>query len=388
MEENSIEIITPVSLSESKAITSQKMPKIKKEKKRRPVLYAILIVILSFTAGLSGSLLGYKFLPKQTVVYTDKNASNIVNTNSVGKSIQDIADTNMKSVVEIMTETTVNSFFNTSTIQTGAGSGVIISEDGHIVTNNHVIEDATNVIVRLSDGSEHIATLVGTDSKFDLAVIKIEHDNLLPAIVGDSDKSRIGDEVVAIGNPLGKFGGSVTDGIISGINREVQLSNHTMSLLQTNAQINPGNSGGGLFDANGNLIGIIVAKSIGKEVEGIGFAIPINDAVDVIDQLITHGYVTNRPTLGISLSEVPYGGMLKAGLYIAEVFEDSAAQQAGLLANDRIIGIDDIEVATYNDLSKYLSSKKVGDTIKMSVVRNDKILVVDVTLKSSKIETE
>ena len=318
-------------------------------------------------------------------VKTNINYEPVEHLTDKGLSVQQIAEYNMQTVVEIMTETSVTSFFQQDYIATGAGSGVIISDDGYIVTNNHVIEGANNIIVKLSDGEEHSAKLIGTDTRLDVAVIKIEKDNLQSAIFGDSEKLKIGDEVIAIGNPLGEFGGSVTDGIISGKNREITVENQNMTLLQTNAQINKGNSGGGLFDGNGNLIGIVVAKSAGDSVEGLGFAIPINDAKDVIQQIIDHGYVTNRPTLGVSISEVPYGGTQKAGVYIADIVEGSPAEKAGLLINDRIISIDKTEVTVLADLSNYIQDKKVGDTVLISVVRNNEIVSHEVILGDSSI---
>ena len=364
-------------------------PHIKKEKKRHPVLYAFLIAIISFSTaffgGFAGELLSKLVFEETINVKTNINYEPVEHLTDKGLSVQQIAEYNMQTVVEIMTETSVTSFFQQDYIATGAGSGVIISDDGYIVTNNHVIEGANNIIVKLSDGEEHSAKLIGTDTRLDVAVIKIEKDNLQSAIFGDSEKLKIGDEVIAIGNPLGEFGGSVTDGIISGKNREITVENQNMTLLQTNAQINKGNSGGGLFDGNGNLIGIVVAKSAGDSVEGLGFAIPINDAKDVIQQIIDHGYVTNRPTLGVSISEVPYGGTQKAGVYIADIVEGSPAEKAGLLINDRIISIDKTEVTVLADLSNYIQDKKVGDTVLISVVRNNEIVSHEVILGDSSI---
>ena len=357
----------------------------KKEKKRHPILYALLIAIIAFSAGFAGDFVSKFFLKDTIQIKTDISYESVDHLTDKGLNLQEIIDYNMQVVVEIKTETSINSFFQQDMIQTGAGSGVIVSNDGYIVTNNHVIENANNIIVKLSNGEEYQAKLIGTDTRMDVAIIKIEKDDLNSAIFGDSEKLRIGDEVIAIGNPLGEFGGSVTDGIISGKNREISVENQNMTLLQTNAQINRGNSGGGLFDGNGNLIGIVVAKSTGSSVEGLGFAIPINDAKDVIEQIITHGYVTNRPTLGVSLTEVPYGGNQKAGVYIMDIVKNSPAESAGLQVNDRIIAIDKTEVSVFTDLSNYLTEKKVGDKVDIIVVRAGNILSVNVTLGDSSI---
>lgn len=177
-------------------------------------------------------------------------------------------------MVEVTTEAvTTNAFFG-QYVQSGAGSGVIITEDGYIITNNHVVSGASQVTVRTSDGTEYPATVVGADSKTDIAVLKIEATGLTPAVVGDSDSLQVGEFTLAVGNPLGELGGTVTDGIISALDREVTVENQTMNLLQTNAAVSPGNSGGGLFNERGELIGIVNAKSSGQNAEGLGLRDP------------------------------------------------------------------------------------------------------------------
>ena len=371
---------------ENKVVTPKKVKaKNKKQGKRHPILYAFFIALLAFASGFAGDYISKEYFKETATIKKNVNYEPVEHLTDKGLSLQQIAEYNMQAVVEIKTETSVSSFFQQDFIQTGAGSGVIISEDGYIVTNNHVIEGANTIIVKLSSGDELEAELIGTDPKLDIAVLKIDKEGLTSAVFGDSDKLKIGDEVIAIGNPLGEFGGSVTDGIISGKNREITVENQSMTLLQTNAQINKGNSGGGLFDGNGNLIGIVVAKSAGTSVEGLGFAIPINDAQEVIEQLISHGYVANRPTLGVSISEVPHGGIKKAGVYIVDIIENSPAEKAGLQIEDRIISVDNIEITIFSDLSNYLSEKKVNDVITVSVVRNGEIKSFSVTLGDSSI---
>ena len=205
------------------------------------------------------------------------------------------------SVVEITTESVqTGSYFN-QYVATGAGSGVIISADGYIVTNDHVISGANSIAVRLHDGTTLDAALVATDAKTALAVIRVQAQGLIPATLGTSADLVVGQPVVAIGNPLGRLGGTVTDGIISAKDRVISIDGEHMTLLQTNAAVNPGNSGGGLFDAQARLVGVVNSKSSGSDVEGLGFAIPIDTARPVIEQLITQGYVSGRPSLGMEL---------------------------------------------------------------------------------------
>jgi serine protease Do len=212
-------------------------------------------------------------------------------------TIPEIAALNSNSVVEIYTESIVSNRRMGQFITEGAGSGVVIADSesgGYIATNNHVIEGASKITVRLSDGTEHEAELIGSDSRTDLAVIKINESRLQPAVWGNSDTLVIGELAIAIGNPLGKLGGSVTEGIISAPSRDIEIDRQMMTLLQTTAAVNPGNSGGGLFNSRGELIGIVNAKYSGTDIEGIGFAIPANLAMSIVDDLIQHGTVTGR----------------------------------------------------------------------------------------------
>ena len=288
------------------------------------------------------------------------------------------------SVVEITTESLKSGFGGFSQyVVGGAGSGVIISSGGYIITNNHVVEGASNISVRLTDGSVHKATLVGTDSKSDIAVILItppEGVTLTPAVKGDSDQLALGQTVIAIGNPLGELGGTVTDGIISCLAREIAIEGSgTMTLLQTNAAVSPGNSGGGLFDLYGRLIGVVNAKFSGDGVEGISFAIPMNTAWDVAKQLIDKGYVSGRPALGVELSQVQYGyGIIGVTAYQVVVTDPLNVKE--LKANDIIIGVNNEQISTLGELSDILSSHKIGDTLTLTVIRERRYVDVKVTL--------
>ena len=301
----------------------------------------------------------------------------------------DVASAVKASVVEITTEFRVNSYFQYVT--SGAGSGVIISTDGYIITNNHVISDSSSqsgyadtITVRLTNGEEYKATIVGADADSDIAVIKIEAPAELPcAVMGNSDELGVGEEVIAVGNPLGELGGTVTNGIISALNREINVDGTTMNLLQTNTAINPGNSGGGLFNMDGELIGIVNAKSSGSDIEGLGFAIPVNEAVSVSEQLITQGYVSGRPYLGVefynatSMSQALYYGLPSLGIYVAALEEglnDEVFQVA-----DRVIAVDGQEIGSFSDISTIVKSHKPGDKIPFSVYRKGKLIEVEAT---------
>ena len=317
---------------------------------------------------------------KTTSVSTEKDGS--------GLTVAEAAAKAAPSTVEIQTEITQQSYgmFGGTYTTNAAGSGVIISKDGYIVTNNHVIDGAQKITVKTSDGTEYDAKLVGTDAKSDIAVLKVDANDLTPATLGDSSKISVGDTAIAIGNPLGTLGGTVTDGIISATSRELVVNNESMKLIQTNATINSGNSGGGLFDGNGNLIGIVQSKdsgtsSSGATIEGIGFAIPVNDAMEVAEQLIKNGKVTDRATLGVYLQTLTtQQSNYTPGVYVTNVIDGSGAQAAGLKAYDKIVGADGKEVSSYPDLSAILKTKKPGDTIDLTIDRDGNQIQVTVTL--------
>lgn len=264
---------------------------------------------------------------------------------------------------------------------TGTGTGIIMSEDGYIITNAHVISDkgrtAEKISVLLDDNSENPATIVGFDTKTDLAVIKIHKTGLTPAEFGSSDDLVVGELAVAIGNPLGfELSNSATSGIISALNRQISIEDRTMTLIQTDAAINPGNSGGPLVNSYGQVVGINSAKISAEYAEGLGFAIPIGDAVPIIDDLISNGYVTGRPLIGLTGENINalmsryYG--IPQGVYVRMVSENSAAEQAGILAGDVITAINGTEITTMAELNKIKDEFKPGDEITLTVSRSGK----------------
>ena len=295
-------------------------------------------------------------------------------------------------VVEVTTETVTNNTIYGQYIAEGAGSGVIISSGkngSYIITCAHVIEGAKTVRVRLKDGTEYTAASIACDAETDVGIIKLDVSNLPTVTIADFSQVVVGEGVVAIGNPLGELGGSVTNGIVRALERSVIIDGTSYNLLQTNAEINPGNSGGGLFNMEGKLIGIVNAKSAGESIEGIGFAIPIDKAMEIATQLIENGYVTGRVKLGFMLVEITnesgimqfrqqYGiPITSTGVYIVE--SESKLFKTG----DRLVALDSITVDSLNDLKSMLHDYEVGQTVTITVSRlnaNNRAEMIDIDL--------
>ena len=356
------------------------------------------VVALGFGGGLAGTvvasrtgLTGGQVVVQQVQRDTNTDSVSQGSTNGTNLSIQDVAALVQPSVVAITTEQMVstNTWFGGSYVQSGAGSGIIISQDGYILTCAHVVSGATSVKVQLNGSDQsYDATVVGVDSTSDIAVLKIDATGLTPAVIGDSDKLAVGETTVAVGNPLGTLSNTVTQGIVSALNRQVTVEDNDMTLIQTDTSISPGNSGGGLFNANGELIGVVNAKSSYSEAEGIGFAIPINTAMDIAQQLIENGAVA-RPVLGVSILDIQDSstaqqyGMSALGVYVADVTKGGGAEAAGVQRGDRIIAIDDTAVSSTSTVKSYLADKQVGDTVTLQVERDGKVLTLNVTLGNS-----
>lgn len=299
-------------------------------------------------------------------------------------AVEETAAMVKQAVVEITTETAVRGGYFGQYISQGAGSGVIVTQDGYIVTNYHVIEGAGNITVRLPDGKTHTAQIVGTDPDSDLAVLKIQTSGLTPAVLGDSSSLQVGQTTLAVGNPLGELGGTVTSGIISALDREISIDGQTMALLQTDAAINPGNSGGGLFNLYGELIGIVNAKSSGSDIEGLGFAIPVNTAKKVIEDLIQIGYVRGRVSAGLEVVNIVTAReamryqVSQTGLYI------SKSNDKQLQTGDRIIGVNGATVSDFTEFRAVLNKCHVGDTITITVQRGNERVNADIVLTEMK----
>ncbi len=293
---------------------------------------------------------------------------------------------NVNSTVGITTSTTTN-FWGYQTTSAASGSGFVLTEDGYILTNYHVVKSSDTITVSLFDGTAYQAKLIGYDEGNDIAVLKVEAEKLSPVVLGDSDNMNVGDSVVAIGNPLGELTFSLTSGAISAMDREITMSTGaTMNLTQTDCAINSGNSGGALFNLYGEVIGVTNAKysSSGSEasIDNIGFAIPINSIRSIVESIIEKGYVA-KPYIGVSVSNVSeetqsYG--LPKGAAVRSVTEDGPAEKAGLQVNDIITAINGKEITGRNELSRAVSQAQPGDVLQLSVYRQGKNLEISVTV--------
>ena len=380
-------------------------PKKKKKFNGKRVARSAVALVLAAAMGFAGGFVGAKFggsgkvviqqvAPSSTADSASGSDSSITAASSSGSSLttEQVADLVSPSVVVITTEQVVYSqwsWYGQNQVESGAGSGVIISSDGYILTCAHVVDGASTITVTIGD-KDYTATLVGEDTTSDIAVIKIDADGLTPATVGNSDSLKVGQSVMAVGNPLGELGGTVTGGMISALNRSVTIqgssSVNTMSLIQMDASVSPGNSGGGLFNMNGELVGIVNAKSSSSDAEGLGFVIPINDAIKVAQELLENGYVTGRPYLGITYLAVTDAqtaqqlGVNAYGVYIVDVTKGGPADQAGLKAGDRIVSVDGSEIAAKDDLGTLMQKHAAGDTLAITVARDGQMQTVNVTL--------
>ncbi|MCL2121175.1 MAG: trypsin-like peptidase domain-containing protein [Clostridiales bacterium] len=272
-------------------------------------------------------------------------------------------------VVAISTETTGRNVFGRTVTLPAAGSGFIISEDGTIVTNNHVIENAGSITVLLHDGTKYPAVLVGRDPESDLAVLKIEAKDLQYLSWGDSAAMLVGEQVAAIGNPLGEFANSMTVGYISALDREINIDGVPRNMLQTDAAVNEGNSGGPLLNMKGQVIGIVSAKSSGMNVEGLGFAIPSGKAKSIVEQLMRDGYVKGRAVMGVTVGTQATGS--GQAVYVESVNAGSAAEKAGMAAGDLILSAKGIAVESFEKLKEILSSLSPGDELVVELRRGE-----------------
>ena len=369
-------------------------------------------VILPFTCGILGASIvigtcfGIPSIKNELIGNSDfsesNNSSNNINTQQI--SLLDYSDTAvgvaqkvLPSIVGISVTYSVNSpFYGNQGTASAQGSGVIISSDGYILTNNHVVNStstssfyelgkASKIIVKLyNDDTEYEAKIIGTDEQTDLAVIKIDKDNLTAAELGDSDSVQVGEFCMALGNPLG-LGSTVTDGIISAVNRTVtDEDGNSYKAIQTNAAINSGNSGGALVNSKGQVIGINTLKVSGEGVEGVGFAIPINSTKDITDQLIEYNKV-KRPYLGIGGIEVDEAtakaNNLTVGIYVKTLENFSAAEKAGIKVGDVIIKAEGKDIETMDELNEIKNAKKIGDKMTLTIWRDGKTQDITVTLQ-------
>ena len=373
-------------------------------KKKRTALKVCAVALCCSLAGAglgAGGAIWYQnYQESKQPVQEEQNVTNIlmgIRENSVidtvtvdtGKQMTaaEVYAANVHSTVGITTSITTN-YWGFQTTSAASGSGFIITQDGYILTNYHVIEDADSITVSLYDGSTYDAALIGYDESNDLAVLKVDAEGLSPVILGDSDNLNVGDSVVAIGNPLGELTFSLTAGLVSAKDREVTLSSSvTMNLLQTDCAINSGNSGGALFNLYGEVIGITNAKyssssSSEASIDNIGFAIPINSVLDIVESIIEKGYIS-KPYIGVSISDVSeqtqlYG--IPAGAAVQSITEGSPAEEAGLQAGDVITQVNGENISGSNDLVNVVGQAAVGDVLRVTIYRQGTTMELTITV--------
>ena len=389
---------TPPPAGPEPQAAASKPPKKRRKRSGGRIARSAAALVLAAAMGFAGGFVGAQVgnagnkVVIQQVERTDSSAASGTAVSSSGMTTSQVSEMVSPSVVVITTEQVVYSqwsWYGQNQVESGAGSGVIISSDGYILTCAHVVSGASQITVTIGD-TDYTATVVGEDDTSDVAVLKIDATGLTPATVGDSDGLAVGDNVLAVGNPLGELGGTVTSGIVSALNRSVTIqgtsSTNTMSLVQMDASVSPGNSGGGLFNMNGELIGLVNAKSSSSDAEGLGFAIPINDAIKVAQDLLENGYVSGRPYMGITylaVTDAQTAAQLNVsayGVYVVDVVQGGPADKAGLKTGDRIVSIDGTEIAQKDDLGTLIQQHTAGDTLSITVARDGQMQTVSLTL--------
>lgn len=366
-------------------------PSPQRDGNRKKSVFIAVGLVLAMLMGFIGSVIGNAVTGNgHTTMLEGNRPSSVIDLATVDTSklmtASEVYAANVNSTVGITTSVTTN-FWGFQTTSAASGSGFILTADGYILTNFHVIESSSSISVTLYDGTSYDAVLVGYDESNDIAVLKIDASDLSPVVLGDSDNLNVGDDVIAIGNPLGELTFSLTAGAVSALDREITLSSGVMmNLIQTDCAINSGNSGGALFNLYGEVIGITNAKysSSGTEasIDNIGFAIPINHIRSIVDSIIEKGYIS-KPYIGVSVgdvSEETMGYGLPAGAAVKSVVEDSPAEKAGIKVNDIITAVNGNEITGRSELSETISSCAVGDKLTLTVYRQGETLSIDVTV--------
>ena len=368
----------------------------KPTRRGRIIALVLCCTILGMAAGFGGGYLGASAAAKSrqaspTMVYEGVRETQPIDITRVDTSElmtpAEVYAQNVNSTVGIRTSITSTNFWGYQTTSAASGSGFIISSDGYILTNFHVIESSNSVTVTTYDGTEYDAEIIGYDQSMDIAVLKIDAKELVPVVLGRSETLNVGDDVIAIGNPLGELTFSLTRGVVSALDRQVTLSgNVTMELIQTDCAINSGNSGGALFNMYGEVVGITNAKysssSSGASIDNIGFAIPVDDIRDIVDSIITNGYIV-KPYIGVSVSTVSneatgYG--LPGGASVQQIAEGSPAEKAGLQVNDIITAVNGTEISSSGELVEIVGNCAPGDELTLSVYRQGETLELTLTV--------
>lgn len=388
--------------------TAALQPIAQKKKSRtglKVVALCLVCTLLGGAGGFSGAMLAGNHAPASdgqpsTSIYESNGIETVTVVNlPAGTTMtpEQIYASNVASCVGITVSTTTNVFGYTTT-SAATGSGFVLTANGYIVTNYHVIEAAVKdanvpITVSFQNGDSYEAKLIGGESDNDVAVLKIDASDLKPVVLGDSSQLVVGQAVYTIGNPLGELTYSLTDGLVSALDRVITTGSGSdavsMNMMQTNCAINPGNSGGALFNQYGEVIGITTAKmsssgsSSSASIEGLGFAIPIDDVKQIVTDLIQHGYVTGKPSMGIQVSSVSqqdamrYG--LQVGAYVEAVNEGSCAEKAGLKVGDIVVAMDDTEVGSGSALVATKAKYRAGDTVTLTVLRGGQKLKLELT---------
>ena len=358
------------------------------------VLCAAVLIGGSFGAGwlIKGGILDKK--AETSIMLSERERPEVSTVNVTGGeklTYTEIYNANVDSCVSINASATGYNFFMQPVKTASSGSGFIITEDGYIVTNYHVIKNSTDVEVTLDSGVTYTAQVVGGDESYDIAVLKVDpgEDKLQPVVLGTSSSLQVGDEIVAIGNPLGELTFSMSEGIVSCVNREINVDGTPFNMIQITAAINEGNSGGPLFNIYGEVVGIVSAKysssSSGNSVEGLGFAIPMDDVRSMIKDIMENGQVTTRPYLGISAyyNSQPQVSGVSAGVYVESVEAGGPAEKAGLQAGDVITMIGSSIITNRDDISSLSKTYKAGDTVTITYVRDGQVATTELTFGST-----
>ena len=394
-----VEIEYPKTVVDEPSHAAPAGPSHSKPKEKKYVTKGALIACMILTMILSsllGAFISGAYFSRTTsdgrATRNDSQLSQLDLGDATGSdlTVAQIVDRNENAVVEILMSGTQQNMWGQMQLVQGAGSGVIVREDGYIATNYHVIQGANKVEVTLHNGDSYSAHIIGSDPANDIAVIKIDAKGLTTATVGDSSTVDVGDLAVAIGNPLGQLGGTATTGIISALDRTLDVEGTTLTLMQTDAAINGGNSGGGLFNSKGELIGIVESKASAVGVEGLAFALPINTVSPIINDFIENGgnvqAAEATPAVGIVISDVSeenaqYYGLESAGVYVAQVTGENA-QKAGFQAEDRIVSFNGKQISDSNEFITLVRKCKVGDTVTIVVSRKGQQIEIKTVLEA------
>lgn len=367
-------------------------PAKKKKHGGRIVALILACAVVSGLCGFGGASLYRRSVKQSTTMQQSNREAVTVAVKKVdGQKLMTPAEVyaaTVNSVVSINSTSRSTNFFGQSVPTASSGSGFVISADGYIVTNEHVVSGATEVKVTLYDGETYTASFVGADADYDVAVIKVDAANLTPVVLGDSTKVNVGDSVLAIGNPLGELTFSMSQGIVSCCNRAINVDGTPFNMIQTDAGINPGNSGGPLMNLYGEVIGIVSAKYSSYSntaVEGLGFALPIADVQSIIRDIMENGAVTNKAYMAItagSMTEemaMQYRIDLTEGVFVFSVEKGGAGDKAGLRLGDIITKIDDREIHDFDDLTKVKKNYHAGDTVTLTVYRQGEYITLPLT---------